>query len=114
MTTELKHTIGRRVRTARDDAKLTQELLAERIDRSPEAVSNIERGLSLPTLDTLDRIATTLGVPLVYFLDMPPDGLSPRRAEVEAKAQLVLRGLTDRDAEIALGILELLRGGGPD
>ncbi len=112
MTTDLKRTIGRRLRTAREQADLTQEALAERIERSPEAVSNIERGVSLPTLDTLDRIAAALNVPLVYFLDVPPESIAPGRAEVEARARLLLRALSDRDADIALGVLQLLHDGG--
>ncbi|WP_242442702.1 helix-turn-helix transcriptional regulator [Magnetospirillum sp. 15-1] len=108
----MKRTIGRRLRTAREQADLTQEALAERIERSPEAVSNIERGVSLPTLDTLDRIAAALDAPLVYFLDAPPESIAPGRAEVEARARLLLRALSDRDADIALGVLQLLHDGG--
>ena len=45
--------IGRRIRSARKKAKLTQEQLAEKIDVTPQHVSAIETGktkLSLPAL----------------------------------------------------------------
>lgn len=111
MSTELKRSLGRRVQVARADAKLTQEQLAERIDRSPEAVSNIERGVSLPTIDTLERIARALAVNLAFFFDHPGT-ISAQREEVEAKARLVIRSLSDRDASMALGVLEAIRDGG--
>lgn len=112
MTTELKKSIGRRVQAARKQAAITQEELAGWIERSPEAVSNIERGVSLPTIDTLERIARALSVPLVFFFDTLDEALPPRRTEVEARARLIFRQLSDRDADIALGVLEVLRDGG--
>ncbi len=109
MSIELKRSIGRRVQAARTSAKLTQEQLAERIERSPEAVSNIERGVSLPTIDTLDRIARALSVKLAFFFD-EIGAASPHRDELDARAQLVLRALSDRDAEMALAVLEAIHG----
>ncbi len=109
MSIELKRSIGRRVQAARTSAKLTQEQLAERIERSPEAVSNIERGVSLPTIDTLDRIARALSVKLAFFFDEIGTA-SPHRDELDARAQLVLRALSDRDAEMALAVLEAIHG----
>jgi len=112
MTDDLKRAIGRRVRTARREAGVTQEDLAARTDRSTEAVSNIERGVSLPTLDTLERLAEALGAPLSFFFDVSDEAASPRRAEIEIRVRLLLRQLSDHDAEVALGLLQVLRDGG--
>jgi len=112
MTDDLKRAIGRRVRTARREVGVTQEDLAARTDRSTEAVSNIERGVSLPTLDTLERLAEALGVPLSFFFDVSDEAASPRRAEIEIQVRLLLRQLSDHDAEVALGLLQVLRDGG--
>ena len=41
--------IGRRIQQSREQAGLTQEELAERIDRSTQFISTIERGLGPPS-----------------------------------------------------------------
>ena len=52
--------IGRRIKTARENKRLTQEQLAELVDLSPMHVSVIERGVKLPKLETLINIANVL------------------------------------------------------
>ena len=47
---------------AREQAKLTQEQFAERIDVSPQYVSDLERGVVGVSIATLKRICTVLGV----------------------------------------------------
>jgi len=64
--------------------------LAARTERSTEAVSNVERGVSLPTLDTLERLAEALGAPLSFFFDVSDEAASPRRAEIEIQVRLLL------------------------
>ena len=54
--------IGRRIKTARENKRLTQEQLAELVDLSPMHVSVIERGVKLPKLETLINIANVLDV----------------------------------------------------
>lgn len=65
---EAAQCIGLWVRTIRKRRGLTQAKLAELIGRLPNAVSALECGKNLPTLDTLDRIAEALGVPMRDFL----------------------------------------------
>lgn len=55
---------GRMLRALREQRNLTQEDLAELIDRSVQAISKMERGLTFPKLETLIRISAKLGVPL--------------------------------------------------
>lgn len=52
------------MRAFRLERHLTQEELAEKIDRSVETISNIERGLSVPSDATLHRLARVLKVPV--------------------------------------------------
>lgn len=54
--------IGRRIKAARENKRLTQEQLAELVDLSPMHVSVIERGVKLPKLETLINIANVLDV----------------------------------------------------
>lgn len=53
---------GRRIKTARENAGLTQEDLARIIDCTPQHISAIERGLKTPRLDTFVTIANATHV----------------------------------------------------
>ena len=59
---ELNIQIGEQVRIAREQAKLTQEMLAERIEVSPQYISDLERGVVGIALPTLKKLCNTLGV----------------------------------------------------
>ena len=63
------HRLGLTVQAARRRAGLTQEALAALIARTPESVSNIERGRQLPTIETLVDLVRVLEVPPPDFLD---------------------------------------------
>ena len=67
MARDLKRQIGRQIAKARLARGLTQEGLAERTGRSVEAISNLERGKSFPSLDTLQSLSDRLGVPIRDF-----------------------------------------------
>lgn len=47
---------------ARKNARLTQEELARRIGANKGYISRIERGLTIPTVSTLYRIAAAMGL----------------------------------------------------
>ena len=67
---------GHRVRTARQEAGLSQEGLAEAAGLHPTFVSNVERGYRVPSVPTLLRLAAGLGVApsvLVDGIDLPVD-----------------------------------------
>jgi transcriptional regulator with XRE-family HTH domain len=83
-TDALKRTFGRRVQALRERAGLTQENLADRIGRSVDTVSNIERGANSTRVETAARIAEALGVELRELFE-PEDGPlagRPRRREI--------------------------------
>lgn len=67
---EFKRLFGQKVQSYRRQRNLTQEELAERIQRSTDTVSNIERGVSSTRIETAFRIAEVLGVPVVEFFDV--------------------------------------------
>src|SRR5690606_41094599 len=56
--------VGRRVRQLRIRAGMTQERLAERAEISVSFLSMIERGERSPHLETLERLAMGLEVPV--------------------------------------------------
>ena len=59
---EINIQIGEQVRLAREQAKLTQETLAEKIEVSPQYISDLERGVVGIALPTLKRLCVSLGV----------------------------------------------------
>ena len=59
---EINIQIGEQVKIAREQAKLTQEALAERIDVSPQYISDLERGVVGISLPTLKKMCGALGV----------------------------------------------------
>ena len=59
---EINIQIGEQVRAAREQARLTQETLAERIEVSPQYISDLERGVVGISLATLKKLCCTLGV----------------------------------------------------
>ena len=58
---EINIQIGEQVRIAREQAKLTQEQFAERIEVSPQYISDLERGVVGISIPTLKRACVTLG-----------------------------------------------------
>ena len=60
--------LGQRIRTIRENNKLTQETLAEMTDLSNNYISNIERNESIPSLQTLVKICSVLRVTPDYVL----------------------------------------------
>jgi len=61
--------IGAKVRTLRKQRGLSLRSLAETCKVSPNTISLIERGLSSPCVDTLQCLATGLGVPITAFFE---------------------------------------------
>lgn len=59
---DLAPRLGSAVSAHRRARKLTQERLAELVGVSTEWISQVERGVGLPSLDMLARIAEPLGV----------------------------------------------------
>lgn len=60
--------LRRSLRVLRAERDLTQKALAEAADLSPAYVSQIESGQKRPSMDTLERLAGALGVPVSELL----------------------------------------------
>lgn len=54
--------VGKRIREYREKANLTQEDIAEILDLSITAVSNIERGLNYPSMENFIKLANIMNV----------------------------------------------------
>lgn len=86
--------IGAKITEYRLSQKLTQAQLAERVDLSVETVSRLERGVSLPSIKTMDKIAHALNTPLKSFFDYEEETLLNQSVERElAKLTAFIRTL---------------------
>jgi transcriptional regulator with XRE-family HTH domain len=61
--------LGKKIKLARIEHEMTQDQLAEAIKAKQKSISRYETGTSVPSLETLEKIAKTLKKPFGYFLD---------------------------------------------
>ena len=64
---EDKEFIGKKIKQLRVKAKLSQAELSEKIGMTEKNLSNIERGLQVPSLNSFLRLLQLLHVPLTEF-----------------------------------------------
>ena len=67
----MEENIGRKIRSLREQAGLTQEDVAEAMDVSRQAVSKWEANLSRPSAENLIRLAHLLNVDLAELIGAP-------------------------------------------
>lgn len=104
---ELDYTlIGKRVARRRKQQKLTQEKLSEMIDSSAAYISNIERAVSIPSTETIMKLALAMDTTPDEFLvgTAHPSG----EEAWQAVAQL-LQDMDPRQLELARSFLIWLR-----
>lgn len=68
--------LGERIRERRKELNMTARDFAQLVELSPALISQIERGNTDPSLDSLRRIARGLGVPLFDLFDERPKQLA--------------------------------------
>jgi len=62
-------TLGKKIKLARVERDLTQTQLAKRINAKQKSISRYETGASLPSIETLVKLAKALKKPVGYFLE---------------------------------------------
>ncbi|MCJ2072315.1 helix-turn-helix domain-containing protein [Methylobacterium sp. J-030] len=102
MKHDLSHIVGLRVKRAREASGLTQSQLAERIDRTKEAVSNIERGVSLPGLDTIQTICDVTKVPMVSIVDDTME--DSKSIDLRARLNAIFSQLSSNDQRLLVSL----------
>lgn len=106
---DLKNRVGLRIKTLRKERGLTQEELAEKIDRTKDAVSNLERGLSLPSFETLETMSKVFDVPIRDFFDLEgEEGADRERVELITQLIDAARQLENDDLRVAVQQIEAL------
>lgn len=107
---EINIQIGEQVRIAREKAKVTQEQLAERIEVSPQYISDLERGVVGPSISTIKRICICLNVSSdqILFGESNPNQFSPlseamlgltsaQQVKVIEGLQILISAITSKD-----------------
>ena len=70
-------TVGERIKAARKKAGMTQKELADKLGIPYQGISQYERGIRKPKIDTLVKIADSLGVTLEELLSTRTRGIPP-------------------------------------
>ena len=73
------HQVGRRIRQARRDAKLTQEQLGNMIGLTFQQVQKYEKGVNRIGASRLYEVSRILNVPVQYFYEEMAEGDVPAR-----------------------------------
>jgi transcriptional regulator with XRE-family HTH domain len=92
--------VGQRLRILREERGISMRALARRSGLSANALSMIERGLTSPSVSTLNKLATALEVPITAFFRQEP-----------VREQIVFRKASERTRIPFLrGLIEGLGG----
>lgn len=105
------HEFGIRLRAVRKEKRVTQEKLAELIDRSVDAISSIERGINLPSYDTVVRLSDKLHIPMAVLNGWLHGDESPaddERMLLEARLSSLVNSLDNRFLKVAVEQLSAL------
>lgn len=93
---------GLRIRERREALGLTQEALAERIDKSPLTMTNLERGVVGMSMETLFDLCNVLKV-------TPNDLLMPEAPVPATELEWVTQALANLSEHDRSGALDILR-----
>jgi len=101
----LRKRLGKRLRTLRQEAGLTQEALGEALDLHGSYVGLLERGHKNPSLDTLCKIAD--------FFNLTPAGLlgeDQEDAQDDSRKQIqhLLQQIADKDIKKLYRVLQIV------
>ena len=98
--------IGTRLRKLREDKKLSQGDIEERTGLLRCYISRVENGHTVPSLETLERLASALEIPLYqlfYEGDEPP--VLPNLSKRQSTEELVM----DEESEKEMRFFEKVR-----
>jgi len=60
--------VCKRIRELRKSMRLTQSQFAELVDMSEDSIGKIERGITIPSIDTLYKVANSVKLPVEKLL----------------------------------------------
>ena len=81
--TNLRRLLGSNIKKYRHACGLSQEKLAERAETSTNYVSAIETGRRFPSVETLEKIASVLGIDTPELFSMKPEHNDSAKKKME-------------------------------
>lgn len=105
---DLRDRFGIRLKTARRALGLTQDDLADRIERSVFTVSKLERGETLPNAETLLRIADALSLQIGELFTADDSNQDPEREELLARLHQAVRNMKTSTLSVAVAQMEAM------
>ena len=88
--------LGQHIRTCRQDNRMRQEDLAEKVGVSANYIGMVERGEKMPSLETFVRLANALGVSADWLLaDLLEQGYTGKASRLAE--QIAALSAHDRD-----------------
>jgi transcriptional regulator with XRE-family HTH domain len=73
--------VCKRIKELRQSMKLTQSQFAELVNMSEDSIGKIERGVTVPTVNTLYKIADSIKMPVERFLAPLKETRSPKSSK---------------------------------
>ena len=110
MDRDLKNHIAAVIRAARKAKSLTQEQVAALVERTPESLSNVERGHALPSIETLVALCDVLEIDAETVLKRPADHQQKNAAEHRLVQEVlsIVRSLDEASLLLAKAQLQAL------
>jgi len=87
--------IGRKIKTAREEARLSQLQVGVALQVSDKTISGYESGRITPPIDKLQQLADLLKKPVTYFL-----GTDPKEYKISSRLRAVEIMLRDIRREL--------------
>jgi transcriptional regulator with XRE-family HTH domain len=85
MVSALRQRFGDRLRDLRLERRMTQDEFAESLGVSPDFISSIERGVNAPSFETLDVMASKLGMTVSELFDFSGEPGKRKRVKLPRK-----------------------------
>lgn len=95
MSKNVEKLIGEQIARLRKERELTQSQLAELIDVSTETISRLERGVSIPSIRTLEKISTALHISMKGLFDFEKP-IKSKESEIEREATRIMTYLLSK------------------
>jgi transcriptional regulator with XRE-family HTH domain len=107
--------VGSRIRYFRQLKNMSQLALANEANINPAFLGHLERNIKHPTIQTLEKITSALGISLSEFFDYPTDTVIINHQLAVEKITLALKNLPEADANrIADIVCEMVKIGKGD
>lgn len=107
MINDVQKQFGEKIRDCRKRKGMSQETLSELVDKTPDTISNIERGYTSTRIKTAIRLAKALDAPLVELFDFQATSQEDRQRRNQI--QKVVEILRSCDNKTLNGAVEILK-----